>query len=221
MSIEELLRSAIESLASRRPIFHSEMDFQLALAWEIQTQQPEAEIRLEKRVIDEPRVELDVLVALDGVHYGIELKFPRSAVDLEVDNERFVLRTGAPDLDRYDVLRDVGRLERLVAEGIIHEGAALVLTNVAGLWRAPRPQGRASYDSFRIHQDREIDGALEWGPTAGAGTRIGREHPLFLAGHYRCEWNDFSEVADARFRYLLLCVEGPRPEALPDPELLA
>jgi hypothetical protein len=47
-------------LAERRPVFHSERDFQHALAWQIQLAYPEAQIRLEPR----PRrsIHLDLLV---------------------------------------------------------------------------------------------------------------------------------------------------------------
>ena len=59
---------------------------------------------LEQRVIDDPRVELDLLLVLGGARYGLALRYPRSKVDVEIDG-----------------------------------GAAVVLTNVAGLWQpAPR-----------------------------------------------------------------------------------
>lgn len=167
----------MERLAQRRPLFHSEADFQLELAWELRTSHPEATFRLEKRVIDDPRVELDILFVLDGQRYGLELKYPRSKVDVNIDEERFVLRTGAPDLDRYDVLRDVARLERLAAENLIDEGCAVVLTNVAGLWQpAPRPQ-LASYDAFRLHDKHAASGTLDWGPSAGSGTKSDENIP--------------------------------------------
>jgi hypothetical protein len=208
------------NLSRRRPIFHSEADFQLALAWELQTSHPTAQLRLEKRVIDDPRVELDVLFALDRRRYGLELKYPRRNVDVVVGDERFTLRTGAPDLDRYDVLRDVARLERLVAEGVVDEGCGVVLTNHAGLWQ-PAPRDRpASYDAFRIHEAREVNGTLDWGPTAGEGTRTGREHPIVTAGSYRFAWCDFSNAGSAAFRYLLVPVVAP-PATLGPVELLA
>jgi hypothetical protein len=65
--LEALVAAALDRLAQRRPIFHSEADLQLALAWELQTSYPDAAVRLEKRVINNPRVELDILVILDGL----------------------------------------------------------------------------------------------------------------------------------------------------------
>jgi hypothetical protein len=92
--VESLVATAMGLLAQRRPLFHSEADFQFALAWELKTSHPDADLRLEKRVIDDPRIELDILCVLDGRRYGLELKYPRSGVDVQVADERFVLRTG-------------------------------------------------------------------------------------------------------------------------------
>lgn len=39
-------------------------------------------LRMEKRVIDTPRVELDALLVFDGARYGSELKYWRSKVDV-------------------------------------------------------------------------------------------------------------------------------------------
>ena len=51
-----LLHTTMDSLAAKRPIFHSEADFQHALAWEVQLAHPNAGIRLEKRVAVRPNV---------------------------------------------------------------------------------------------------------------------------------------------------------------------
>jgi hypothetical protein len=212
---EALVSRAIERLAHRRPLFHSEADFQLALAWQLQQDDPSAELRLEKRVIDDPRVELDILMVLGGRRYGLELKFPRSKLDVRVARERFVLRAGAPDLDRYDVLRDVARLERLVAEGIVDEGCGVVLTNVPGLWQPPSRSVPASYDAFRIHEGREVTGTLDWGSTASEGTKTGREHPIVLGGNYHLTWRDYSNESGAQMRCLLIPVEEPPDEPGP------
>jgi hypothetical protein len=104
------------------------------------------------------------------------------------------------------VLRDVARLERLVAENIIDEGCAVVLTNVPGRWQPARREKPASYDAFRIDEERRVTGRLDWGPTAGEGTRTGRQHPIVLAGRYQFRWRDFSCVGSVRLRCLLVPV---------------
>jgi len=57
------IRIILAKLALRRPVFHSEADFQHAIAWELQLADPKAHIRLEKQVAAEgSRVHLDLLV---------------------------------------------------------------------------------------------------------------------------------------------------------------
>ena len=207
--LREVLDDALPALARRRPIFHSEADFQLALAWEIQTLHTGAIIRLEQRILDTPRINLDVLVIVDGRRYGLELKYLRAKADVMVDGERFVLIVGAPDLDRYDTIKDIVRLERLVDERLLHAGAAIVLSNSDGFWR-PSSSGRSTgYDAFRIHDGSIVTGMLDWGPSAGAGTRKGREAPHALTGTYTPRWQPFSRVASGsggEFRTLTLIV---------------
>jgi hypothetical protein len=41
--------AAVTALAADRPVFHSEADLQLALAWQLQEADPTARIRLETR----------------------------------------------------------------------------------------------------------------------------------------------------------------------------
>jgi hypothetical protein len=207
LKLRDLLDQVLPALAQRRPISHSEADFQLALAW-MQSTRPDASIRLEQRVFDSPR-NLDILVVLDGLRLGLELKYLRAATDVTVDGERFVLVVGAPDLDRDDTIRDIVRLERLVDEQLVDAGAVVVLSNSSGFWR-PSATGRSTgYDAFRIHDGATLTGTLEWGPTAEAGTRKGREGAHLLAGIYPPSWRPFSRVgasAAAEFRILTILV---------------
>ena len=84
-----LLEAALDALAARRPVFHSEADFQHALAWQVQQANPAAAIRLEKRVAVRPSVVLDLLIELGGARLGVELKYLRRAMSVEVDGEAF------------------------------------------------------------------------------------------------------------------------------------
>lgn len=65
----------LSALAEQRQIFHSERDFQHALAWQIQLTYPQAHIRLEPR----PRrgIHLDLLVRIGERSAAFEL--PRCA----------------------------------------------------------------------------------------------------------------------------------------------
>lgn len=219
--LAELLATALRTLAGRRPVFHSEADFQLALAWGIQNQHPDATIRLEQRVLDRPRINLDVLVVVDGLRFALELKYLRASLETTIDGETFVLVAGAPDLDRYDTVKDVVRLEQLLAAGLADAGAAVVLSNHSGFWQ-PTTTGRATgYDEFRIHDGSTLAGTLDWGPSAGAGTRRGRESPHSLVRTYRPRWRPYSRVPAARngeFRSLVV-ISPPRKSDEPGASL--
>jgi hypothetical protein len=198
------------ALARRRPLFHSEADFQLALAWEIQTAHPDAEIRMERRLLANPTVALDVLVRLDGLRLGIELKYLKADLALELDGEPFVLRPGAPDVERYDVLKDVMRLERLRHEELIDAGCALVLSNEPAFWRSPTRAAATAFDAFRLHDGQRLTGRLEWGASAGPGTRRLREAPIALHGSYPLRWRPYAQLDAARndeLRYLAIVVD--------------
>lgn len=191
--IDRVVCSALTDLAQRRPIFHSEADFQLALAWQIQTAHPEARIRLEQRILDAPRINLDILATVDDVRIGIELKYLRAKADITVDGERFVLIVGAPDLDRYDTVKDIARLERLVGDDLIDVGAAVVLSNNPTFWK-PGTGRITGFDEFRMHDGATLTGTLDWGASAGVGTRKGRDQPHTLAGSYLMRWRPYSHV---------------------------
>lgn len=198
----------MSALSTTRPVFHSEADFQLALAWQILSLHPQARIRLERRVLWQPTVALDVLIVLAEQTFALELKYLKANLQLELDGEPFDLRAGAGDVERYDVLRDLVRLERVVNEEVANAGCALVLSNAASFWTGS-PSRITGYDAFRIHEGRVLTGNLAWGPTAGPGTRTNRETEIQLRGSYECRWQPYSRLPSARngeLRYLALVV---------------
>ena len=105
------LNQVLESLAKKRPVFHSEADFQHALAWEIHNVKPDAIIRLELPMRADGRaVHLDLLVVYDHQRFAIELKYKTAALDVCRGSEQFSLRgQSAQDCGRYDFLSDIVR----------------------------------------------------------------------------------------------------------------
>jgi hypothetical protein len=77
--------ATLSALAAQRPVFHSEHDFQHALARQIQLMYPNAHVRLEPR----PRrgIHLDLLVRLGGGRTAIELKSLVDALHATVNGE--------------------------------------------------------------------------------------------------------------------------------------
>lgn len=201
----------LSGLAARRPIFHSEADFQHALAWQIHQAHPDARVRLETRPVRDIR--LDLFVCVDDVRVAVELKHLMAGFTGVVDGERFELPSqAAQDISRHDVIKDVVRLERLVVEGHADVGWSVTLTNDAGYWSPSRKLDPIDA-AFRLHEGRSLSGTLSWAVNAGAGTTRKRDVPLTLSGTYACLWRPYSEVVDSRgrlrsFRHLSIVVAG-------------
>src|SRR5687767_12959564 len=96
--------SLLDPLAADRPVFHSEADFQHALAWTLHERHPDLSIRLELPVpIDGGRIYLDVWGRdADGKVVAIELKYKTRRLDITLQGENFALRgQAAQDCNRY------------------------------------------------------------------------------------------------------------------------
>jgi len=206
------IHNTIAKLAKQRPVFHSEADFQHALAWQIHIFNPDAHIRLEKQVAAKgSRVHLDLLVQENGGETAIELKYKTRSAKLEDGKEEFYLRNqSAQDTGRHDFLKDIQRLEKYVGLRPNAQGFAVILTNDRTYWTESKKID--SVDSaFRIHEGKVITGEATWGVKASAGTKYKREETIKLQSSYTVGWRSYSSfgggVAD-EFRYLLLCVPG-------------
>ncbi len=191
----------LTELARKRPVFHSEADFQHAFAWKIHEKLPEAGIRLEVPIglalpEEGRRVHIDVLV--DGC-CAIELKYKTRESEYVVREERFVLRShGAQDFGRYDFVKDITRLESVVLEGPCTGGYAIMLTNDDQYWK--RSQRAAMDAAFRIGGGQSIGGTLQWADPSRRWLK-GRDHDVVLRGDYPLSWRDYSDFG---FRYLVV-----------------
>lgn len=203
------IHSIMNTLSCRRPIFHLEADFQFALAWQIKEMMPDCEIRLEFKPFPAESMFLDIWLPTIGA--AIELKYIRSVVSLENGGERFALKVGASDIERYDFLKDIQRLERVVAKRReANYGYAVLLTNTSSCWKQPNPNSKPTmFDSFRIHEGRQIEAneELAWADRAKPGKE--REAPIVLTAPYCMRWQDYSDlgvVGNSQFRYLAVSV---------------
>jgi hypothetical protein len=195
----------LAALARRRPVFHSEADFQHELAWQLHLDHPHLATRLERRPVPEIREAADLwLTDRAGASVAVEVKYLVRAADVSVDGERFVLLDqSAHDTRRYDVLKDLARVERWTTTGLAQRGLVIVLTNDPGYWR---PSTRAVNDvAFRIHEGRDLTGTAAWATSAGAGTTVGRTAPITITGQYRFAWHDYAVPPNAHeLRVLVL-----------------
>jgi len=138
MIMDMNIAAVIASLSRKRKVFHSEADFQFALAWEIHELYPDCHIRLEytPAVIDST-VRIDICVLLKGELIPIELKYLKKRLHYQDGDEIYKLReNGEQDLSRYDFLKDIQRIEYFKQNiSNISRGYAILLTNDPAYWK--------------------------------------------------------------------------------------
>lgn len=204
----------MEMLSERRPIFHSEADFQFALAMLMSEDDQVSKIRLERRIAlrgplrDRAYVNVDILAHLDGQPVGLEVKYPKRSLECTApadgELEDFRLPEGACDVDAPEFWHDTARMERLIAEEVIFAGASLMLSNYK-LWEPNRlMSARSKAHAFALYDGRTVEAGqtLAW-REATAKVDTG---PVHLQHEYHCRWQPYSIVGggDTEFRYLVL-----------------
>lgn len=204
------LLPVIELLRQKRSLFHSEADFQFALAWEIQLLYPTAEIRIEYPPASESNKYIDILVFNKGFVYPIELKYKTKKLSAFAGSDQYNLKNhGAQDLGAYDFVKDICRVELFAThlDGFKY-GYVLWLTNDQYYWNAPN-NPNAGYADFSVHHGAKKSGTMSWGSHLSAGTIKGREKELHLGNEYDIVWNNYSDldVKSGVFKYALMRVE--------------
>ena len=201
----------MQELSKSRPIFHSEADFQHALAWHVHNMMPNSQVRLEYPLrYDDNTMYLDIWLPQERI--AIELKYPTRELELNRDSEHFrLVNHQAQPLRRYEFLKDVQRLERVLAERDASGGFAVLLTNDAYYWKSPIRQWEKTIDgAFRLHQGRKVTGPLAWSEFTGAGTKGSRHDLIAINGTYDLHWREYSKVSareNNEFRYLAVTVQ--------------
>ena len=157
------MEDVLNKLSKKRPVFHSEADFQHSLAWEIHEMHPDLNIRLEKREeINGEDLHLDIFIFRDGEVCALELKYKTKRLKVTISNEDYDLKDqGAQDLGRYDFCKDIEKLEKVLEKYPGGTGFAIFLTNDDLYWRMP-PNPNTADEDFRIHEGRTIKGTLKW-----------------------------------------------------------
>jgi hypothetical protein len=209
------LELSMSNLKQKRAVFHSEADFQFALAWEIQLSYPEANIRLEYCPNAAPNMHIDIIVSYDGGVYPIELKYKTHGLNCIDSNETYTLKNhGAQDIGKYDCLLDVQRVEFLShAIPNFELGYVIWLTNDPLYWK-PLMKADAVCRDFSLQDGIVKNGRLSWASNAGSGTTKGREKEIALAGVYPIHWTGYSNISTQKygeFRYAI--VEIPKKKA--------
>lgn len=203
----------LENLAAKRPVFHSEADFQHELAWELHQHDQEADIRLEKRIpMEDSRIHLDLLFRSGEKEIAIELKYKTRAVNLQIGDEGFdLLNQSAQDIGRHDYIKDISRLESYVRKNPQAVGYAILLTNDPLYWRESKKDNPVD-SAFHLDVGRTIKGSVAWNDEAAPGTKYNREKPINLWGAYTITWHDYYNHGEGKyrqFRYSFVRVAHP------------
>ena len=201
----------LNELSEKRPAFHSEADFQHALAWGIHKNYPDLSIRLEKRsILNGKEIYFDILAFNDSKIVAIELKYKTKNLDTIATNEEFSLKNqGAQDQGRYAFIKDISRLEN--ARETYHDSAgfAVFLTNDESYWKTPAHDVNTVDKDFRIHEGTIIKRKLSWKEGTAKGTMGRGDEPIMLKGEYILNWKNYSNLGEqnGKFRYLLVGVK--------------
>jgi len=200
-------------LSKKRPIFHSEADFQHALAWQISQMYKDFSVRLERRFkIKGDTLSIDVFLLSSGGNIPIELKYFKQKIEVNHRAEEFVLPNQvARDLGRYNFLKDIKRIEDVLDSSPAKEGYCLVLTNDPLYWTEywQNRRKKTKDHNFRIFEGKQLSGTINWiNPTEKASTKF---PAISFRGNYEVKWNDFSnefeEEKFGKFRWLLIKVK--------------
>lgn len=208
LDISEILKA----LARKRPIFHSEADFQHALAWQIHEMYPSLHLRLEYPFGRSMRKACDMVLFRGGkMMMAVELKYFCRNLNYENKGEVFTLKSAPADTGRYGTLKDIERMEKFIKDiqntkNQVVRASVITLTNDPELWRGSKPN-RTDAD-FDIKEDRIVSGALKWAEHTSIKTK--RDFPkINLLGKYTMKWQDYSHVdgSNGKFRYLHIPVQ--------------
>ena len=177
-----LIAAALDRLSR---VFHSEADFQQALATALQRQFPSLTVRAEYPVHNSP---VDLWLADEDATMAVELKYPKKSFEAQTADETFAFGNDPTDMGCYGYLADLERLETLVAAGHCDRGAAVMLTNDDLAWDN-QPTG-ANYDAFKLSDGRTVSGQLAW--PKEASLQASQDRVLELAGEYTFDWQDYT-----------------------------
>ena len=166
----DFFEKSIIELQNQRPVFHSEDDLKLALAFNIKKNNPDFEIRLEKPVQLEMinrngektivRVPIDIVVIdNNGGAYPIELKYKTKKANIDLNGENYILtKHGAQDVGRYSFRKDIYRIENYKSKNLNFKfGFVLILTNDNEYYERDILESNKIDKHFSFHDDAVLN----------------------------------------------------------------
>lgn len=205
MSKSDIQKILIE-LSEKRPVFHSEADFQHELGWMLHKKFPQSNIRLEKPYLKENSKTdyIDIFTNTGDKKYFMELKYKtkklkpgQEIIKTKGEEERFYLKEqGAQDCGRYDFWKDISRIESKVYENNNSLGYAIFLTNDVSYLKSPKEKSY-SYNFRTTDKRDDCSGSLGY----LLGYNKGRKEEIILKNFYKLEWQNYGNYG---FKFLLL-----------------
>lgn len=201
LDIQEIL----ESLAEKRPVFHSETDFRRALARQIHEMHPNLHPHLKYQLERPTGKACDIVLLRDGkVVMAIELRYFGENINCEIDGKIFNSgKRDAQNENSYKSFEDVKRMESFLKNNPSATAVVIVLTNNRVYWSGTRDK-TVNYAHFTLKDGRSVSGHLDW-------VKKPKEKmpAIYLHGNYTLKWEEYSKVA-GRFRYLHIPVQPPK-----------
>jgi hypothetical protein len=197
-----VMESFLEKVREEKPLFCSELDFQIGLACKLQQfGSVIGRPMLIKKVNYQAEIRPDLLLITPEEKIGIIAKFFSVGMEVKIGDEIIPLPTqGGKNLKRYDFWKGVQKLECLKEEKKIDRGYVVLLTNDRLYWF--RPMKKTHDRELLIYDGRVVEGPtrLKWN---GRSPRE-RKKPIEIGGKYLCDWQEWSIIDGKRFKYLLL-----------------
>ena len=202
------MEGVLKELAKKRPIFHSEADFQHSLAVELREKFKDNEdygIRLElPQNIGESYGHVDIVIIKNAVpKVFIELKYKTEKCTIQHECEWFKLKkANAPDSGCYQFVKDIARIEELTKSNQC-EGFAIFLTNSMSYLK----NGRGTqYENFSFFKNELCSGRLH----GIIKTRKGADPNKYvdIKGNYKFNWKEYSQIPNESFKYLLIYISN-------------
>jgi hypothetical protein len=214
------LHQLLSQLGKRRPVFHSEADFQHELAQELATGGFSS--RIEKPlhikingVTVKAEVDLLILKGDNNEQTAIELKYVTGALEVRHTEESFNLcNNWGTNLSRFDCLADLQRVRAMIESGHATKGYTIFLTNVEEAWNRDVTSRNLMGMQFSIHEGRHLTHGttLDWHPPQPRVKSVSRKRlapyaPIIIPKDQTINWTNYSHfnaTNNSRFRYLLL-----------------
>ncbi|MCL2111108.1 MAG: hypothetical protein FWH32_02420 [Clostridiales bacterium] len=203
------INEVMKTLSEKRPIFHSEADFQFELAWTIKKKYGDkVSIRLEytpllidmseddKKLWKNARIDIVLFFNDSKSIVPIELKYLKHTLEYVADNgEVYNLSLGARGMGMYNCFADIERME-LLKEKLkgFSKGYVIWLTNDKAYWEGLKMEN--NYSVFNAPDGTTIEeGQRHFREGAKVKGYPKYQYPISIKGNYKVSWQEYSELS--------------------------